>query len=419
MDALSLDRRAFFAATAFAVAPRTFAADPPTAWKFHFGSGMPGAGFTAVTPDATYTKDRGHGFEPGAKVTALERGYTSAKPFFFSLAVPEGNYTVTLTIGDIAGESDTTIKAELRRLMVERVVTAKGKFETRTFAVNVRTPKFADSQVKLKDRERKDEWWAWDEKLTLEFNGLRPCVASVEVARADVPTVFLLGDSTVCDQPHEPYASWGQMLPRFFGPGVAVANHAQSGESLKSSLGARRLDKVLDSMRKGDYLLIQFGHNDMKSVTADAYKALLKQFVADARKKGGTPVVVTPVNRRTFQGVTVTNSLKDFPDAVRDLAKEDTVPLIDLHALSKTLYEALGPDGSGALFKTGDGSHHNNYGAYELARCVVEGIRAAKLDLVKLLATDAKPFDPAKPDPVAGFKLPASPQVATAPPDGK
>lgn len=419
MVALPLSRRGFLAATAFAAVPRTFAADPPAAWKFHFGPGAPEAGFTAVLPEGTYTKDRGHGFEPGAKVKPLDRGCTSDRPFYFSLAVPEGNYTVTLTLGDPAGESDTTVKAELRRLMVERAVTAKGKFETRAFAVNVRTPKFADTQVKLKDRERKDEWWAWDEKLTLEFNGPRPCVASVEVARADVPTVFLLGDSTVCDQPHEPYASWGQMLPRFFGPGVAVANHAQSGESLKSSLGARRLDKVLDSMRKGDYLLIQFGHNDMKSVTADAYKALLKQFVQDARKKGGMPVVVTPVNRRTFQGATVTNSLKDFPDAVRDLAKEDTVPLIDLHATSKTLYEALGPDGSGALFKTGDGSHHNNYGAYELARCVVEGIRTAKLDLVKRLAADAKPFDPAKPDAVAGFTLPASPQTATAPPDGK
>ena len=82
--------------------------------------------------------------------------------------MPEGNYTVTLTLGDLSGESATTVKAELRRLMLERVVTKKGKSETRAFTVNVRTPKFAGGEVKLKDREKKDEWWAWDEKLTLE-----------------------------------------------------------------------------------------------------------------------------------------------------------------------------------------------------------------------------------------------------------
>src|SRR6185436_20223148 len=95
----------------------------------------------------------------------------------------------------------------------------------------------------------------WDRKLTLEFNGTRPCVCAVEIESApEIPTVFVLGDSTVCDQPLEPWNSWGQMLPRFFGPDVAIANHAQSGESLKSSLGAHRLDKVLSAMKSGDYL---------------------------------------------------------------------------------------------------------------------------------------------------------------------
>ena len=79
-----------------------------------------------------------------------------------------------------------------------------------------------------------------------------------------MPTIFLLGDSTVCDQPLEPYASWGQMLTRFFGLGVAIANHAESGESLRSSLGAKRLDKILSLIKPGDYLLIQYAHNDEK-----------------------------------------------------------------------------------------------------------------------------------------------------------
>ena len=120
-----------------------------------------------------------------------------------------------------------------------------------------------------------------------------------------MPTLFLLGDSTVCDQPREPYNSWGQMLPRFFKSGVAVANHAESGESLRSSLGAKRLDKVLSLMKPGDYLFIQYGHNDEKEKGAGVgafttYKASLKHFVEEARKRGGTVVLITPMHRLKF-----------------------------------------------------------------------------------------------------------------------
>src|SRR6185295_14691193 len=158
-------------------------------------------------------------------------------------------YLVTVTLGDEGVESEITIKAELRRLMVEHVHTARGQFATRTFAVNVRTPQIAgDGEVRLKDREKTTEHWAWDEKLTLEFNNSRPAVAAVEITRTDkLPTIYLLGDSTVCDQPLEPYNSWGQMLTRFFNAGLVIANHAESGESLRSSLNAQRLAKVLST----------------------------------------------------------------------------------------------------------------------------------------------------------------------------
>src|SRR5262249_12715412 len=155
-------------------------------------------------------------------------------------------------------------------------------------------------------REKTDEVWNWDDKLTLEFNGEHPALCSLEIEPAvKIPTVYLLGDSTVCDQPKEPWNSWGQMLPRFFKPGVVVANHAESGESLRSSLGAHRLDKVLSTMKPGDYLFIQFGHNDMKEKgdgvgAFTTYKADLKKFVERAKEKGGIPVVVTSMHRKKF-----------------------------------------------------------------------------------------------------------------------
>jgi len=407
-----------------------------TSFKFDFGPGKVAPDYIRVLPTTIYSREQGYGFEPGAKISGIDRGgndalrgdfCTSDQPFFFSVALPEGNYTVTVTFGDAAGETATTVKAELRRLMLEKVQTSRGKFETQTLTVNLRTPQIAGGgEVKLKDREQTTEIWAWDEKLTLEFNNTHPVVNAIEITRVDdVPTIFLLGDSTVCDQPSEPYNSWGQMLTRFFKPGVAIANHAESGESLKSSLGARRLDKVMSLMKPGDYLFIQYGHNDEKEKgegigAFTSYKADLKRFIAEARKRGGIPVLITPVQRRTFdvQGQ-ITNSHGDYPEAVRQAAKEENVPLIDLHAMSKLFYEALGPEPSKLAFKEGDGTHHNNYGSYQLAKCIVEGIKANHLGIVKFLVSDVPPFDPRHPDPLDSFKVPVSPQRTTVAPLGK
>ncbi len=355
----------------------------------------------------------------------LHSGFcTSDKPFCFSVALPEGNYKVTATLGDAEGESTTTVKAELRRLMLEHIHTESGKFATRSFLVNLRTPQIAgDGSVRLKDSEKTSEVWDWDEKLTLEFNDKHPCLCALEIEPVDkVPTVYILGDSTVCDQPAEPWNSWGQMLPRFFKPEVAVANHAESGESLRSSLGAHRLDKVLSTMKPGDYLFIQFGHNDMKEKGAGVgafttYKADLKRFVTAARKRGGIPVLVTSMNRKSLDSTGhVNNTLGDYPEAVRQVAKEEDVALVDLHAMSKELYEALGPENIGKAFQ--DGTHHNNYGSYELAKCIVQGLKQSNLDLAKVLADDVPAFNPKHPDAVADFHMPASPSRSDRKPEG-
>lgn len=400
--------------------------------KFVFGADKAANGFAPVRADDVYSVEKGYGFEADANVNCFEKGgknnrgfCASEKPFYFSARVPEGNYKVTITFGDRNSRSDTTVKAELRRLMLEKIETARGKFRTETFVVNVRNPQFPNGEVKLKDREKTMEWWAWDDKLTLEFNGTRPTINVIEIERIEnIPTVFLLGDSTVCDQPREPYASWGQMLTAFFRPVIAVANHAESGESLRSSLGAKRLDKVLSLLKKGDFVLIQFAHNDEKEKgegvgAMTTFRASLKQYVAAIRGKGGTPILITPMHRRTFDANgEIINSHGDYPAAVRRVAAEETVALIDLTAMSEKFYEALGEEKSGAAFKEGDGTHHNNYGSYELAKGIVEGIRAARIEIGKYLKKGLPPFDPSKPDAPESFRLPASPLVSDVKPLG-
>ncbi len=404
-----------------ALAPLSHAADGFKAFSFR---AIPGGAATAVRPDAVYSEASGFGFEPATAGSADgSANFTSnPKPFLFSVALPEGNYHVDVTFGDAADASVTTVKAECRRLMLENVAVAKGASITRSFTVNIRTPAIAGGDpVKLKPREK--DSLHWDNRLTLEFSGARPAVQSLTIAPAtNAVTLFLLGDSTVTDQPREPFNSWGQMLTQFFKPGLAVANYAESGESLRSSRGARRLAKVLSVIRPGDVAFIQFGHNDQKEKgegigAFTSYKTDLKHYVAELRKRGGQPVPVTSVQRRNFnaEGRIVSN-LGDYPEAVRQVAREESVPLIDLHAMSKPLYEALeahGKDYSKKAFAPGDNTHHNNYGSYQLAKCIVEGIKAAKLDVAKFLVDDFAAFDPAKPDPVDGFKVPTSP-VATA-----
>jgi lysophospholipase L1-like esterase len=271
------------------------------------------------------------------------------------------------------------------------------------------------SPVRLKPRETTSEAWAWDDKLTLEFTGAHPAVTKVEVAKADnLPTLYIAGDSTSTDQPLEPYNSWGQMLPRFFKPEIAVANHGESGESLRGFIGERRLAKLMSMIKPGDWLFIQMGHNDQKEKgegvgAFTTYKADLKRFIAEARQHGATPVLVTSMNRLTFgPDGKITNSLGDYPEAVRQAAKEENVGLIDLNAMSKPFYEALGPVDAHKAFAGNDTTHHDNYGSYELARCIVQGIKDAKLGLVKYLA-DTPAFDPAHPDAVDKFDIPAEP----------
>jgi lysophospholipase L1-like esterase len=389
-------------------------------FKFDFAGTNTPPGYIRVSPTTKFTRETGYGFDVDSEVTEVAGAdadplrdgcCTSSRPFFFSAVVPEGNYKLTVILGDAAGASTTTVKAESRRLMLENVGTAAGQFTSRSFTVNVRRPDLpSGGKVRLKPRELgPPPVLHWDDKLTLEFSGARPRLCALEIERTETAlTVYLAGDSTVTDQPNEPWNSWGQMLPRFFKPAVAVANHAESGESLPSFLGSHRLDKILAEMKTGDYLFVQFGHNDQKDKRAGAgafstFTTNLVFYINETRRRGGIPVLVTPPERKaSIFGET----LGDFPAAIRKVAKQEHVALIDLHAMSRVFYRALG-DQLGQAFQ--DGTHHNNYGSYELAKCVVEGIKSNQLALARFLVDEVAAFNPAHPDAVDTFAVPPSP----------
>jgi len=419
--------------------------DEPSALCFDFGSGPPAAGCRRVGPDTCFDPERGFGLEAGGEVVAWRAtaagepadGLAAEGPFLFSAAVPEGIYDVSVTLGHPSRPTVVTIKAESRRLMVQDLRLEPGAFRDCRFTVNVKRPLLASGKpIRIKPSQPAA---AWDERLTLEFGGERPSVAAVTIRPArEWLGVFVAGDSTVTDQGGSLYTGWGQMLPRFFRPGVAVINNAQSGDSLRSFRGNGLLDKIWELARPGDFLLVQFGHNDQKDRREGAgpfttYKEDLEDYVSRARARQINIVLVTPMERRRFEGRTPRPTLAKHAEAVRQVGREQGVPVIDLNAASLRLYAALGPEGSKKVFlhypagtapdgrrePLADDSHFDNYGGYELARIVATGIEQCVPGLRDRLADDFRPFDPDEPDDPAAVVLPLSPTPPpAAPPEG-
>jgi lysophospholipase L1-like esterase len=418
-------------------------------FKFDFGVGKGAAGYIQVTPETIFNDQAGYGFDQGSVVESIDHGgdalsgdfITSKKPFYFSVKLPDGNYDVKLFLGDLKGTSATTVRVENRRLMLENIRTTKGKIATETFTVHVRDSIIRNnnsvSKVRLKPRER--NYRHWDDLLTIEFNDSLPKVCAVEISpNQTAATIFLAGNSTVVDQDREPWAAWGQMFPKFLIPSrVAVANYAESGETLRAFKGEKRLEKIWSLAKVGDYLFIEFAHNDQKAGSSHldpftTYKETLKEWIAEAKKRIVIPVLVTSMHRRNFDSTGhIINTLSDYPEAVRQTAREENVALIDLNAMSKTLYEAWGPVKSLKAFvhypansfpnqaeELKDNTHFSPYGAYELARCIIASIQSQKLPLSRFIRKEVLPYDPSKPLAIERFYWPQSSFVTSVKPDG-
>ncbi len=412
-------------------------------FQFAFGDGTPQPGVQRVSAQDRYTAEKGFGIEPNVNVptpgvTPLPPSdpsvhdaagcITSDKPFIFSAAMPEGVYRVTVTLGDPTADCAATIKAEARRLMVENWHVAKGSTATKSFLVHVRRPEIAETDAKVKLDPREPGSFTWDDKLSLEFLGGHITIQKIEIHKVDDSiTLFVCGDSTVTDQPIEPYGSWGQMLPRWFNDKVCVANFAESGETLKAFKLERRWDKVMSLVKQGDYVFIQFGNNDMQTrghnamwpaddhdedwanVHSDAdtdYQTILKDWSAQVKAKGATPVIVAPYTKQR-NGAPDPTGLRAYPQAAEKAARDSDTPFLNLTTISTDVLESLGPQ-NGILAYV-DGQHTRSYGAYMNSRSVVFGIQQLKLDIARDLTDDAT-FDPKKPVPLpADFAVPLEP----------
>ena len=291
--------------------------------------------------------------------------------------------------------------------------------------------------VRIKPREK--YYVNWDDSLTLEFCGDRPAVSRLQIERdTTAVTVYLCGNSTVVDQEYEPWASWGQMIPRWFDQHVSIANYAESGLTATTFLAQKRFDKILSTLRKGDYVICEFGHNDQKEHFHGAgayynFAYALKQLIDGARQKDATVIFCTPTQRRAFtdDSLHIRETHGDYPDAMREIATRENVPLIDLHDMTRTFFETLGfhrsmkalvhyPENTfpGQDKPLADNTHFNPYGAYEVAKMVVAGLKDLKLPLGNYVREDWTGYHPAKPDSVSLFQWPDSHLYELRKPDG-
>ena len=293
--------------------------------------------------------------------------------------VPPGTYDVTVLLGGMAGSS-TSVTGETRRALLPETQVPAGERASRSFTVNVRTP------------EGEPTGPAGTAGLDLTLGGSAPALAAVRVTPArHTRQIFLIGDSTVCDQPADPYTGWGQQLPQYLGKGLSVANYADSGESTVTYLGNPQLwATVQPEIRRGDLVLVQLAHND-KTTDEATYRANLERLVAGVREKGGTPVLVTPIVRRWFNAdgtlnndtALLVNGLGvNHPEVVRSVAAAEDVPLIDLTAKTKAVVESLGVEGSKALYlynEKRDNTHTSTHGATVYAGLVRDALVARHL----------------------------------------
>ena len=346
---------------------------------------------------------------------------TSDKFYSYSYDEPMeiGNYDVTVNLGTGKGACANYVKFMGRRLAVDRTDVKEGETKPVTFTARVPGPYTTRKGDENNNRRLIVEMFSNAPQADM------PVFEPLIVPNPKARTIYLCGDSTVTDQGSEPWGSWGQILPAFVRQGWAVSNFARSGLALKTFEGEGRLTRILEHLQKGDWVVIQFGHNDQKIAgeePANGYTRRLNEWIDKIRAKGAFVVLVTPVERRRFDEKTGEHqgkTLADYAEAVKAVAEAKGVPFIDLNDASYRLHAKMGAKGSAKLQCNNkgkiDNTHHNVYGAYEMARIVAAGL--AEIPTIKeAIREQYKSFNPENPD--QDPKIPPSGKTDYTKPEG-
>lgn len=291
-------------------------------------------------------------------------------PLCFKADVKEpGNYETELSL---YGQGEICIFAGPRRLVWKGIL-SKAQTLTCRFVLNVCDIIPRGRELKCKRRS-----------IDIAVMGRNVRLTTVVFRQKDCPTLYIAGDSTVTDQPAEypyspgtSYAGWGQMLSCYMPAGIAVSNHAHSGLTVESFRTEGHYAIIQDNIKAGDYLMLQFGHNDQKLMHLQAgggYREGLAAYVEETRKKGAYPIIVTPLARNSWKADdgSYNDLLEQYADACIELGRQYRVPVVDLHGRSMTFVKEKGLEGAKAFFFPKDFTHTNDYGAYRMAGFVVK-----------------------------------------------
>lgn len=373
---------------------------PVTEYKFDFGSGDAEDGYIKVDATRAYIEGNGYGFnhtsllEAGNRETgnALEEDFIRTGASTFHVELEPANYHVQLIIGDTEATNAAVVTEQMTKVAVDTIP-----------ANEYRTIEYDIALI--------------DGVFDFEFSGTSAKVNALTITKlaanvpADKPTVYLASDSTVANyaEGYRPQSGWGEQLQQFIdSEAVTVDNRAVGGLSSKTFIVGGYLNNILLDIRDGDYLFMQWSHNDStpsrpeRYLTPSEFKVYLKTYIDGVSQRGATPVLVTPVNRRDFTGATLNKSFPDYVAAMKEVATETNTLLLDLNQASWEKFKELGPEGTKDVFMwvgtTEDNTHLQVFGATLAASMVAQLLQETELAIAEFV-TDIGPIDPDPTDP--------------------
>jgi large repetitive protein len=362
-------------------------------YRFDFGPGSAAEGYSKVDAKRAYVEGNGYGFADTSLVedvnretgNALREDFTRVNGTSFLVEMKPANYHITMTIGDAQEATNAGVTVEQMPKMPVTTV-PKGEFTEVTYDIAL-----------------------IDGVFNFTFNGSTPKINALKIERlpengtGGKPVIYLASDSTVANyaESYRPQAGWGEALGGHFNlDKVSIDNRAVSGLSSKTFLVGGHLNDILLNLHKGDYLFMQWSHNDStpsrpeRYLTPEQFKVYLKDYINGAVQRGATPVLVTPVNRRDFNGEVLNKSFPEYVQAMKETAQETGALLIDLNQVSWEYFQELGTEGTKDIFMWVNGKEDNTHlqmnGAIRVSGMVARLVKELKIPLSAFVTVDTE-----------------------------